>query len=384
MDRRFDFIVVGGGIAGASVAYFLARHGKVVVLERESQPGYHSTGRSAAMFMAGYGSPQVRALTRASRLFLEQPPEGFVETPVLRPRAAMTIASNDQLDLLRSEYDALRVHNPSLEWLTGDAALALLPVLRPEAGAAATVDWSAREIDVDALHQGYLRGARKAGAEVVTRSEVEKVSRVGSTWMVETTAGRYAAGVLVDAAGAWADVFARMAGVAPIGLVPRRRAAFTFDAPEGTSIDDWPMFLAVDESFYVKPDAGQLLGSPANADPVEPHDVQAEELDIAIGIDRIQTATTLIIRRPRHVWAGLRSFVADGDLVGGYAADAPGFFWVAAQGGYGVQTSAAMGEACASLIVGGRIPSHVAAEGLTADDLGPARLRGKVAVSVDV
>ena len=163
-------------------------------------------------------------------------------------------------------------------------------------------------------------------------------------------------------------------GVAPIGLIPKRRAAFTFDAPPGTSIDRWPMVLAADESFYFKPDAGQLLGSPANADPVEPHDVQAEELDIAIAIDRIETATTLTIRRPKHVWAGLRSFVADGDLVGGFADDAPGFFWLAAQGGYGVQTSAAMGDACAHLIRGLPIPESIAAPGITPASLGPRRL----------
>lgn len=374
MDRSCDFIVIGAGIAGASVAYFLAPHGAVVLLERESQPGYHSTGRSAAMFMADYGSPQVRALTRASRAFFEAPPEGFAETPILAPRAVMTIASAEQLPLLRAEYDTLRVHNPSLEWIDGDAARALVPVLRPEAVANAIVDWSAHEIDVDVLHQAFLRGARKAGAELVNRAETTALRRDGSNWRVETSAGVFVAPVVVDAAGAWADAIARMAGVATVRLDPRRRSAFTFDAPEGEAIEHWPMVLAVDESFYFKPDAGQLLGSPANADPVEPHDVQAEELDVAEGIDRIQTATTLTIRRPKHVWAGLRSFVTDGDLVGGFAPDAPGFFWVAAQGGYGVQTSAAMGEACACLIRGLPLPAHVVAEGVTEASLGPERL----------
>jgi D-arginine dehydrogenase len=182
------------------------------------------------------------------------------------------------------------------------------------------------------------------------------------------------AAVLVDAAGAWADVVARMAGVRPIGLQPKRRAAFTFAPPEGVDPRGWPAVIALDERWYIKPDAGVLIGSPANADPVEPHDVQAEELDIAIAIDRIQTATTMTIRRPIRVWAGLRSFVADGDLVGGPAPDDPAFVWTAAQGGYGIQTCAAMGEACAALARGAPIPAHLADHGIDRAMLSAARL----------
>lgn len=375
MTRTCDVVVIGGGIAGASVASFLAPHVRVIVLEREDQPGYHATGRSAAMFMEGYGSPQVRALTRASRSFFESPPDGFCDGRILNERGALTIATADQVEGLRSEHDALRRHSERIEWLSGAAARALVPVLRPEASVQGLLDVSAMEMDVDVLYQGYLRNARRHGGEIVCKAETTRIRREGAEWTVETTDDRYHAAVVVDAAGAWADHVAELAGVAPIGLVPKRRAAFTFDAPAGTSIEGWPMVLAADESFYFKPDAGQLLGSPANADPVDAHDVQAEELDIAIAIDRITTATTLTIRRPNHVWAGLRTFVADGDLVGGFAPDAPGFFWLAAQGGYGVQTSAAMGDACACLIRGLPLPDHVAVEGLTEGSLGPARLR---------
>ena len=180
--------------------------------------------------------------------------------------------------------------------------------------------------------------------------------------------------VVVNAAGAWCDAVARLAGARPIGLVPKRRSAFVFAPPAGVASNDWPLFADVDEQWYVKPDAGLLLGSPANADPVSPHDVQAEELDIATAIARIEAMTTLTVARPKRVWAGLRSFVADGDLVGGFDPQLEGFFWVAAQGGYGIQTSAAMGEACASLVCGRPLPERIAAFGLNAAMLSPARL----------
>jgi D-arginine dehydrogenase len=374
MQQAADFIVIGAGIAGASAASFLAPHGKTIVLERETQPGYHSTGRSAAIFMESYGSPQVRALTRASRAFFEAAPENFTDTPLLHKRDALMIASSAQLELLKAAFEELKPRAPELAWIEAEAARALFPVLRPEAVAAALYDPAVQDIDVNALHQGYLRTIRRAGGNIVCNAEVLVATCQGGLWTIETASGdTFRAPILVNAAGAWCDEIARLAGAAPVGLVPKRRSAFTFAAPAGTDVSTWPMLFSVDESFYIKPDAGQLLGSPANADPVAPHDVQPEELDIAIGIDRIQQATTLTIRRPGRTWAGLRSFVADGDLVGGFDPRVSGFFWVAAQGGYGVQTSAAMGEACAALIRGREIPAHIAAQGVTAASLSPAR-----------
>jgi D-arginine dehydrogenase len=375
MMHTADFIVVGAGIAGASVASFLSAHGKTIVLEREAQPGYHSPGRSAAIFMESYGSAQVRALTRASRAFFEAPPESFTDIPLLQKRDALTIASTDQLDLLKAAFEELKPKAPDLIWIDAQAALARAPVLRPEAVAAALYDPAVQDIDVNALHQGYLRVVRRAGGSIVCNAEVLGATCEQDQWTIETASGeKFSAPIVVNASGAWCDEIARLAGAAPIGLSPKRRSAFTFAAPAGMDVSAWPMLFSVDESFYIKPDAGQLLGSPANADPVAPHDVQPEELDIAIGIDRIQQATTLTIRRPSHAWAGLRSFVADGDLVGGFDPRVTGFFWVAAQGGYGVQTSAAMGEACAALIRGQEIPAHIAQQGVTAASLSPARL----------
>jgi D-arginine dehydrogenase len=226
---------------------------------------------------------------------------------------------------------------------------------------------------VHRLHHGFLRSIRRRGGAIVGDAEVVAIARDDrSRWQVDAGGARYRTPVLVNAAGAWCDAIAALAGVAPIGLEPRRRTIFTFAPPADADTTHWPLFGSIDERWYVKPDAGLLLGSPANADPVPAQDVQPEELDIALAIDRIEAATTLRVR-PRRTWAGLRSFVADGDLIGGFAADAPGFFWVAAQGGYGIQTSAAMGDACAALARGLPLPRRIAAFGLDAGALAPDR-----------
>ncbi|MEJ5991840.1 FAD-binding oxidoreductase [Ramlibacter sp. PS3R-8] len=370
-----DFIVIGAGIAGASVAFFLAPHARVTVLERESQPGYHSTGRSAALFLESYGTAQVRALTRASRAFFDAPPDGFTGHPLLGPRGCLLVATHGQEEELQAHREVLRTMAPNARDLTAEEAVALVPVLRRERVIGAALEPDAFDMDVHAIHQGYLRGARRSGGSIVCDAEVLQMRRVDAVWEVTTPAGVFRAPVLIDAAGAWADVVAGLAGVRPIGLQPKRRSAFTFAPPPGTESRHWPCLVSADETWYFKHDAGMLLGSPANADPVPPHDVQPEELDIALAIDRIQQMTTLEIRRPSRTWAGLRSFVADGDLVGGFDAQAPGFFWLAAQGGYGIQTSAAMGEACAALARGLPLPQHIAACGVTAQMLSPARLR---------
>ncbi len=369
--QDFDVLVVGAGIAGASVAHFLAPHARVGVLEREPMPGMHTTGRSAAMFMESYGPPQVRALTRASRAFLAARVSG--RPALITPRGALFIASADRLDALRALEDALRRDGVTPQRLDSAAARARVPVLREQATALALLDDDACDIDVDALHQHFLRGARQHGGQLVVNQDVRGIARVNGRWQLETPAQRFTAPLLVNAAGAWADAVAVLAGVAPLGLEPRRRSAFTFAPPAGTDVHTWPCVADVDESFYFKPDAGLLLGSPANADPVPPHDVVAEELDIATGIQRIEAATTMAIRRPLRTWAGLRSFMPDGQLVGGFDAVAPGFFWCCGQGGYGIQTSPAMGQACAARILGRALPMHIADQGLTFTDLAPRR-----------
>ncbi|WP_416310642.1 NAD(P)/FAD-dependent oxidoreductase [Pseudomonas sp. W03] len=369
-----DFLIIGGGIAGASTGYFLSRHGKVAVLERESHAGYHSTGRSAALYTVAYGTPQVRALTAASRAFFDNPPEGFVEHPILTPRGEMTVDFEGNPEELQRQYESARASVPEMRLLDADEACAIVPVLRREKVHGAMIDPSAADIDTDGLLQGYLRGIRRNGGSVQLDSEALEISRIDGSWEVRCAQETYRAPVLVNAAGGWCDKIAELAGVAPLGLTPKRRAAFLFSPPESVDSHSWPVLVSLDESFYFKPDAGMLLGSPANADPVEPHDVQPEELDIALGIYQIEEHTTLSIRRPSHTWAGLRSFFADGDLVSGYDPVTPGFYWVAGQGGYGIQTSAAMGEASATLIRGEALPEHLTRHGLSAEMLSPARL----------
>ncbi len=366
-----DVLIIGAGIAGASLAFFLAPQTRVAVLEREPQPGLHTTGRSAAMFMESYGPAQVRALTRASRAFLEAPFDS--EAPLITPRGALFIARADQLAAVHTLHEQLRREGTRARLLDSAAARARVPVLREEATALALLDDDSADIDVDRLHQRFLRGARRQGAQLFLNADVQAIECSAGHWQVSTATHRFTAPRLVNAAGAWADSIAAQAGVAPLGLEPRRRSAFTFAPPAGSEVQAWPCIADIDESFYFKPDAGVLLGSPANADPVPPHDVVAEELDIATGIARIEAATTLTIRRPLRTWAGLRSFVPDGALVGGFDDAVPGFFWCCGQGGYGIQTSPAMGQACAARLLGRPLPAHIADQGLSFADLAPRR-----------
>jgi D-arginine dehydrogenase len=374
-SQNTDFLVIGGGIAGASVAYFLAPHGRVTLLEREAQPGYHSTGRSAALFDESYGSLQVNALTRASRAFFEAPPSGFCDVPLLSPRGALTVAEHGKETALQEYWALLQRSTPSATLLNAEQACAIIPVLQREKILGATMNPDPADMDVDALHQGFLRGIARAGGRVVCHAEVTSLHLQDGQWQVQAGGQSYQSPVVINAAGAWADVIAQLACVPPLGLQPKRRSAMIFAPPEGMDCRQWPMAFGVAQDWYFKPDAGALLGSPANVDPVEPQDVQPEEIDIATAIYTIEQITTLQIRRPSRTWAGLRSFVADGDLVGGFDDAAPGFFWLAGQGGYGVMTSPAMGEACAALARGQAIPAHLAAFGLTPEMLSPQRLR---------
>jgi D-arginine dehydrogenase len=370
-----DYIIIGGGIAGASAGYWLSQHARVIVLERESMPGYHSTGRSAALYITAYGTPQVRALTLGSRPFFDHPPAGFTEHPLLTPRGELLVDLLGDEQELQRHYQRAKALVPATRLLDADEALELVPILRAEKIHGAIYDPTVCDIDTDALYQGYLRGIRRNGGEVHTHSDVQHLDRDSQgQWHVRTSSGHFYAPIILNAAGAWADAIGELAGAQKIGLQPKRRSAFIFAPPPDTDIHAWPELAALDGSFYMKPDAGMFLGSPANADPVEPHDVQPEELDIAMGIYQIEEATHLTIRRPTRTWAGLRSFVSDGDLVCGFDPRVEGFFWIAAQGGYGIQTSPAMGQASAALVRGEPLPEALSGLGLTEAMLSPKRL----------
>ena len=370
---HFDVIVLGAGMAGASVAAELAPHRRVLLLELEDQPGRHTTGRSAAMFFESYGNATVRGLTRASRAFLEQPPEGFADVPLMSPRAALFVAGPEAAPRLQDMLGSFQ-EGTGLKPLPREEALRQVPILRPEAVAAAALDDSGRDMEVAAILQGYLRLLRRAGAQVVLGAGEVALHRQAGQWTVDSRAGRFQAPVIVNATGAWADVVARQAGARPVGLQPMRRTAMTIPAPEGHDTRHWPMVIDVDETVYFKPDAGQFLLSPANEDPMDPCDVAPEELDIAIAVDRFETLTTHPVRRIAHRWAGLRSFVADRAPVAGWDPQAEGFFWLAGQGGYGIQMAPALARAAAALVLGQDLPADVAAQGVTAHALSPARL----------
>ncbi|WP_313146528.1 NAD(P)/FAD-dependent oxidoreductase [Diaphorobacter nitroreducens] len=374
--QPYDFVIIGAGIAGASAGWELAAHRRVLLLEREAQPGYHTTGRSAALYSATYGTPNICALTRASRAFYDAPPPEFGSAPILTPRGVVYLAGPDQLDLLEAAYAEALPRNPQVRRLTREELLEQAPCLRPEAVAAGMSEPGAADIDVHALHQGYLRGLRQRGGEIRTHAEVTALQRGEEGWHITLGDGEVLhARAVVNAAGAWADVVAAQAGVPPIGLEPRRRTAFTFPVPAGMQAAHWPAVIGIAEDYYFKPDAGQMLGSPANADAVAPHDVVPEELDVALGIHRIEQVTCFQIRRPSHTWAGLRSFVADGDLVIGWDNHVPGFFWLAAQGGYGIQSAAGAALLTRQLALGEPLAPELAREGVDVAGLSPARLR---------
>ncbi|HEY4114237.1 MAG TPA: FAD-dependent oxidoreductase [Rhizomicrobium sp.] len=371
MTKPFEIVVIGAGIAGASVAAELARTHKVAQLEREEFPGYHSTGRSAALFSEIYGNAAVRALSRASRDFFYAPPAGFSPDPLVKPRGALHIASEARREELET-FAASADVGGAVRRLTRDEALAACPVLRPEHVCAAVLETDAADVDVNGLHQAYLRNFRGAGGTLFTDCEVISLSRGGPCWEIRTARETVYANIVVNAAGAWADAVAAMAGASPLGIQPCRRTAILLELPAGISAENWPMVIDIDESFYMKPDAGLLLISPADETPVEACDVQPEELDVAIAIDRVETATTLKIERIRKRWAGLRSFAPDRSPVIGYDGAVAGFFWLAAQGGYGIQTAPAASRLAAALVRGETLPTNIADAELVAQ-LSPRR-----------
>ncbi|MGU3436424.1 NAD(P)/FAD-dependent oxidoreductase [Actinomycetes bacterium M1A6_2h] len=368
-----DVIVIGGGIAGVSLGYELADDHAVLLLERESTLAFHTTGRSAALFLETYGNLPIRALTTASRAFLENPP---FEGALLSPRSLLEFARPGRSDDLRAFYDEISALTPSAEFLDESEARALFPMLRQGHVESAIFEPGSMEVDVHALHQGYVRGLRNRGGEIRTTSGIVGLSRAAGIWTVVLADGStVAAPLVVNAAGAWADSIAESAGVPTIGLQPLRRTIFTVAAPEGADSSRWPTVSDIDEAFYIKPEGAQFLCSPADETPTPPSDAKPDELEIARALDEIGEATTLNARHVRTSWAGLRSFVPDRTPVVGFDPDADGFFWCAGQGGYGIQTCAALARVGAALVRGQGVPQDVSARGLRAEDLGVARLR---------
>ncbi|MDW6024136.1 FAD-binding oxidoreductase [Mesorhizobium sp. BAC0120] len=352
-----DVAIVGAGIAGAGLAAELAGDFSVVLIERESRPGYHSTGRSAAIFIQNYGNSVIRSLSRASRPRFEAADPTLFPSPLLKRRGMLTIADADSLAALESHLK----QSAGLQQISVDQACSLMPLIRRDRLVAAAFEPDALDIDVAALHQGWLKKAKAGGARLVTDAELFNARRVGGRWVIETRAGTIDAAIVVDAAGAWADSVAEACGVAPLTIRPLRRSIAVLPAPAGHDVSRWPLVDDAAERWYMKPESGRLLVSPADEDPVEPHDAFVDDMVLAEGLDRFERAIDLPVTRVETRWAGLRSFPPDRTPVAGFDSTAEGFFWLAGQGGYGIQTSPALSRLAGQLIRRASIPDDLAA-----------------------
>lgn len=363
-----DVIVIGAGMAGSSAAAWLAADQRVALLEAEEVAGYHTTGRSAAMWLQNYGPPDVRALSRLSRGFFTTPPEGFTPIPLMRHRPVLFLGAADR----PQEMAALLAAGEGLRQTDLAEALALVPALKPAYVGGVAIEADAFDMDVSAIHQGFLRQLRARGGVLALRNRAGRIERRGGLWHVHTSAGgEFRAARIVNAAGAWGDEVAAIAGVTPLGLRPLRRTAAVID-PAPFEVTEWPMIIDAGRNWYARPEARtRLLVTPEDETPCHPHDVQPEEIDVALGIDRMQRALAIDVRRVERSWAGLRTFTPDRSLAFGWDKDIDGFFWCVGQGGYGIQTSPAAGRLVADLVTG-RDPGEAAAI-LSAID--PARFR---------
>ncbi len=377
MSERRRITVIGGGIAGLSCAAIVSSSGtsNVTVLEAEAQPGYHSSGRSAAVYIEPYMNPTVYALSRASLDFFLDPPGGFWSEPVVSALDSVMIASPENVGMVDSYLDAWRLLCPQLHELDVDEVLTRVPILRPEAVARAVGDPRAMAIDVHGLLDGFRRMLLANGGSLRTNARVTSIRRRTGHWVLGFAAGdEIETDVLVNAAGAWGDEVGKLAGAGSLGLQPLRRTALLIGS-EGHDIAGWPLLFDASSSFYLKPEAGQLLLSPSDETPSPPCDAQPEDLDAALAVDRIQQATTLAVPRIERKWAGLRSFLPDHLPAVGYDDRIDGFFWLIGQGGFGMQTSAAMGRLGAALLEEAPVPDDLAGWGIDAQALAPARLR---------
>ena len=375
--KSADVVVIGAGIAGASAAWHLAEHATVAIVEQEDQPGVHATGRSAALFTETFGPPPVRALVSAGRAFLSSPPDGFADGPLLSDRGVLWVARPEDLDLLdKKERDAAR-GSVEASRLDAEGCRDLVSVLKGNLIAAGLHEPDAMAIDVDALLQGYLRGSRDRGAALHLGVRVDRIERHQGQWRVAAGDRHWDCDVVVNAAGAWCDRVAVMAGAVPLGLQPLRRSVFVFPPPPGLDIAAWPLVSDIAGRYYFEPSGGLILASPADEIPDEPGDARPEVEDIALGVSEIEAATELRVRGVRQTWAGLRTFAPDGVPVAGFDPDHPGFFWLAGQGGYGIKTAPALGQLTAALVTGKTAPpeSEPGRGPIDPAELGVERLR---------
>ncbi len=371
MQTEFDIIVIGAGIAGASVAAHLVSYKKTLILEMEERPGYHTTGRSAASFEPNYGPPPMLAFTRASVAFFKSPLKGFTEGPLLTHRDSLFLEAEGQEDFTKK----LLAHSSELEEISETRATSLFPILRPGYAKRSFLDANTGDLDVDLLHRGFLRQFKEQGGTLVVNAAAQCIKRTQNNWHVTTPAGIFISPIIVNAAGAWGDEIARMAGVAPIGLTPKRRSIGVVPITSHPNFALWPMVTDNAETWYAKPQSGKLIVSSADATQVEPHDAYADDMAIAEGVERLMQATTFEVTHLDHSWGGLRTFAPDGNPVIGFDPSMDGFFWLAGQGGYGIQSAPALSRTAAAVLQHKSIPQDVIDAGLDIDDIHPQRFR---------
>lgn len=373
MAHICDFLILGGGIAGASIGYRLAPHGKVIICEMENQPGYHTTGRSAAFYAETYGGSDIRPLTMCSKEFLKNPPEGFCDVPLITKRGALHIFNEDRRARAEEICSDMQKLLEGVHMINRQELIKITPILSPTGVAGAICDPDCGDLDVFALHQGFLRGFKQRGGDILNDAEMIGAKREKDSWLVNTRKGEVRAKVIVNCAGAWGDIVAERAGIKPIGLTPLRRTMVMVPAkdvdPDGVIVID------LDEDYYFKPERGQYMVSPADETLSPACDAQPEVEDVAVAVDKFERATNSKVTRIENSWAGLRTFAPDRAPVIGFDDACDSFFWSVGQGGYGIQTAAAWSSTAASLIVTGDIPDNLKSLGGDKDNYSPSRLR---------
>lgn len=369
MTAEFDIIVIGAGIAGASIAAHLAESKRVLILEMEDRPGFHTTGRSAATFEPNYGPPPMLAFTRASHDFFMNPPRGFTDGPLLVPRSSLFFEAEGQ----EAYTEKLLALSAGLEELSEAQALVVYPILRTGYSKRTFLDPHTGDLDVDLLHRGYLKLFKSRGGQLLNTAAAETIERSAKGWRITTPQGIFESETLVNAAGAWGDVVAAKAGVKPVGLQPKRRSIGVIPVDDIPGVADFPLVTDMGETWYAKPQSGKMIVSSADATSVDPHDAYADDMAIAEGIERLMNATTIEVTRLEHSWGGLRTFAPDGSPVIGYDPHTEGFFWLAGQGGYGIQSAPALSRTAAAMVLGEKLPQDVLDAGLALADIAPKR-----------
>ncbi len=374
--ERFDVIVVGAGMSGASVAFELAKHSNVLLLEREQDAGYHSTGRSAAVYIPTYGFEQLplRVLSLCSYDFFYQPPHDFCSGSLVRERGLLWVGDQGSTKLLETKFKAMQDAKIPVNWLDNKALREMTPCLATDYSSCGIYDPTVGDIDVHELHNSYLRGLIGMKGRFERNIQIKSIKRPANEWVVSSEHVNFCAPTVINAAGAWVDEVAKLAGVDPIGIQPLRRTAVLVDAPNQTDFVNYPVILDINFNFYFKPEAGLVLASPSDESLSTPCDAQAEEIDIAYAVQYAEKAFETHVEKVHSSWAGLRNFVSDRLPVIGFDRDFPGFFWLAGQGGHGIQTAPAQSRLAANLALRKDIPKDLKEMGLIEEMVSPDRI----------